>query len=143
MAPAGRSWRDAALVAAGGAVGTGLRYGLVVTVPPVLGLPVAIISVNVAGAFLLGLLLEALSELGAEHGIGRRLRLGVGTGVLGGFTTYSTLAADTVALALVAPGLAIAYGLGTVAIGGLASVVGIVVARRLGRRTITRRRAAS
>ncbi len=133
-----RSPANIALVAAGGAIGTGLRYGLMLLMPPVAGVPVAILTVNLVGAFLLGLLLEALSEFGPDHGWSRRLRLGIGTGVISGFTTYSTLAADSVTLALASPVIAVAYGVGTVIIGGLASVAGIATARHLVRPRIAR-----
>lgn len=137
--PAHHSPGTIALVATGGAIGTGLRYGLILILPPWHGIPVAILIVNVVGAFVLGLLLESLAELAPGHRLGRRLRLGVGTGVLGGFTTYSTLATDNVALALASPALALAYGVGTVIIGGLASIVGIALARHLLRPVIRRR----
>ena len=130
------------LVAVGGAVGTALRYWLTLVLPPAHGIPVAILTANVLGAFVLGLLLEALSELGPDHGVSRRIRLGVGTGLLGGFTTYSTLATDTVTIGLAATPIAIAYGVGTVVVGALASIVGIALARRLIRPVIRARRAA-
>ena len=133
-----RSPANIALVAVGGAIGTGLRYGLTLIMPPVAGVPVAIFTVNIVGAFLLGLLLETLSEFGPDHGWSRRLRLGIGTGVLGGFTTCSTLAIDSVALARASPAIALAYGLGTVIIGGIASVGGIAVARHALRPRIAR-----
>jgi len=132
---------DVGLVAAGGAVGTGLRYGVMLAVPAVHAVPVAIFAVNVVGAFVLGVLLEALTELGADHGLSRRLRLGVGTGVLGGFTTYSTLATDNVTLALrLGPGAALGYGLVTVLVGAMVSVAGIALARRTLRPMIRQRR---
>jgi CrcB protein len=142
-APAHLSAANIALVAAGGAVGTGLRYGLTLVLTPLHSIPVAIVTVNVVGAFVLGLLLEALSEFGPDHGRSRRLRLGLGTGVLGGFTTYSTLATDTVALALAGPLIALVYGCGTVVVGGVASVAGIGLARRLVRPVIRQRQAIS
>lgn len=133
-----RSPANIALVAVGGTIGTGLRYGLTLVMPPIARIPVAIFTVNIVGAFLLGLLLETLSEFGPDHGWSRRLRLGIGTGVLGGFTTYSTLAADNVSLALASPMIALAYGVGTVIIGGIASAVGIAVARHALRPRIAR-----
>lgn len=133
-----RSPANIALVAVGGAIGTGLRYGLMLIMLPVHGVPVAIFTVNVVGAFILGLLLETLSEFGPDHGWSRRLRLGIGTGVLGGFTTYSTLATDSVTLALASPVIALAYGVSTVVIGGVASAVGIAVARHLVRPQIAK-----
>ena len=61
-------------------------------------------------------------------------RLFVGTGFLGGFTTYSALALDTAALAGAGlAGHAAAYGLGTVVVGAAASLVGILVAARVRR----------
>lgn len=134
--PTHLSGANIALVAAGGAVGTGLRHGLTLLVPPVHGIPVAIFTVNVVGAFLLGLLLETLSELGPDHHVSRRLRLGVGTGLLGGFTTYSTLANDNVALLLVSPVAALTYGIGTVIMGAVASIGGIALGRGLVRPVI-------
>ena len=49
----------------------------------------------VAGAFLLGWLLEALSRGGPDEGRRRAIRLFVGTGIMGGYTTYSSFAVDT------------------------------------------------
>ena len=87
------------------------------------------------GAFLLGILLELLSRRGPDHGRRRALRLFLGTGLLGGFTTYSALANDTAVL--VASGNAVAgisYGLGTLFVGALAAwggiALGILIHRR-------------
>lgn len=141
--PVHRSIANIALVAAGGAVGTALRYSLMLVMPPVHGIPVAIFTVNLVGAFVLGALLETLSELGPDHRTSRRLRLGVGTGVLGGFTTYSALADDTVLLALSSPLAALGYGVATVIIGGFASIAGIAFARRLLKPLLRKRMAAA
>lgn len=119
-----------ALVAAGGAVGTGLRYALSTTVPDWAGVPVGVVGINVVGAFLLGLLLELLAEVSIDAGWSRRARLGLGTGVLGGFTTYSTLAADTATLAGGHPGPAVGYALTTVLLGAAASTAGVWLSRR-------------
>lgn len=67
----------------------------------------------------------------------------VGTGFMGGFTTYSALAADTAGLLGGGRvGVGIAYGLGTVLVGGLATWAGIATATVLhGRsRAVARRR---
>jgi CrcB protein len=127
--PAHLSIGNVALVALGGAIGSGLRYAVILALPARFGIPIAIFSVNVVGAFVLGALLELLVEHGIDAGWSRRLRLGLGTGVLGGFTTYSTLATDNVALALIHPALAVGYALGTVVFGGVASLLGIALAR--------------
>jgi CrcB protein len=117
------------LVAAGGGAGTGLRYLITTVVPAWAGVPVATFGINVVGAFLLSVLLELLATRGLDIGWSRRVRLGVGTGALGGFTTYSALAVETATLAATHPGRAIAYGLGTVIVGGMASVAGIWLSR--------------
>ena len=97
-------------------------------VPAWAGVPVATFGINVVGAFLLGVLLELLAKHGLDIGWSRRVRLGVGTGALGGFTT-SALAVETATLAATWSGRAIAYGLGTVIVGGMASVAGIWLSR--------------
>ena len=94
----------------------------------------ATFGINVLGAFLLGVLLELLARHSVDDARSRRIRLGIGTGGLGGFTTYSALATETVTLATAHPGLATAYALGTVVFGGAASIAGISLARTLNRR---------
>ena len=113
----------------GGIGGTAAREAISLAVPAVNGIPVAIFAVNIGGAFLLGLLLEALARRGPDAGVPRTARILIGTGFLGGFTTYSALAADAAWLmgngALAA---GICYGLATVVLGGLATWAGIAVA---------------
>ena len=81
-----------ALVAVGGAVGTTIRYVVMTLLPVGAGFPTVIAAINVSGALLLGLLLEALVLVGSENSTRRNLRLLVGTGILGGYTTYGTFA---------------------------------------------------
>ncbi|WP_022910577.1 fluoride efflux transporter FluC [Aestuariimicrobium kwangyangense] len=121
-----------AVVAAGGMVGTALREGVSLVVPSVADLPVAIVTVNVVGAFLLGVLLEVLHRLGPDRGGRRVVRLLLGTGVLGGFTTYSTFALDIVRLLDAgAVARAVAFAVGTAVLGVMATWSGITVAARL------------
>ena len=127
--PVHLSWANIGLVAVGGAIGTCLRYLITTLVPKWAGVPVATLGINVAGAFLLGVLLELLADHTLDRGWSRRIRLGVGTGGLGGFTTYSALATETATLAAAHPGRAIAYALGTVLIGAAASIAGIWLSR--------------
>lgn len=128
-------WPYLALVFAGGTVGTALRELLAISVPPVAGVAVVIVGINIVGAFLLGLLLETLAGLGADEGRRRQLRLFLGTGLLGGFTTYSALATDTgLLLADDRLGTALLYALGTVLVGALASWAGIAAGAALHRR---------
>ena len=128
--PAHLSWTNIGLVSVGGGVGTGLRYLITTLTHQVAGVPIATLGINVIGAFLLGVLLEFLADRSPDTGWSRRIRLGVGTGGLGGFTTYSALATDTVVLAASHPGRAIGYAVGTVIIGAAASIGGIWLSRR-------------
>lgn len=136
--PAHLSPQNIALVAVGGALGTGLRLLLQQTVPHWAGVPVVTVVINVLGAFLLGALLEAVAGPVLDERWSRRVRLGLGTGALGGFTTYSSLADDTALLAGQHPGPAAAYALLTVLVGLAASIAGIRAARSLSRRGETR-----
>lgn len=86
------------LVVVGGCVGALSRYGLSRVLPAPDGWPLPTLLINIAGAFALGALLEGLSRRGADTGRLRLLRLLVGTGFMGAFTTYSTLAVDAVHL---------------------------------------------
>lgn len=115
------------LVGVGGLFGAPLRYQLGVWFPHAAGgWPVATFVINIAGAFALGWLLEGLTRLGPDDGWRRRARLGAGTGFLGAFTTYSTLAVDT-GLLLRAHhwSTATTYAVGTVLAGLVATTTGI------------------
>jgi CrcB protein len=107
-------------VAAGGLVGTLARYGLSVAFPSLWTIAV----VNLAGSFLLGL----LTHLGA--GWSPEVRTGLGVGVLGGFTTFSTFTVQTVLEADGGRGgRAAAYVAVSVAGGLVAAVAGYVAGR--------------
>jgi CrcB protein len=81
-----------ATVAAGGAIGAAARYGAGQAWPTDAGrLPVTTMVVNIVGCGLIGALMVLLGELRRPH---RLLRPLLGTGVLGGFTTFSTYAVD-------------------------------------------------
>lgn len=130
--------RSLGWVAAGGAAGAAAREGLVLAMPDTGYLPWAIIAANLTGAFLLGWLYAALASMEQapttrRHVPARRLRLLLGTGFCGGFTTYSTLAVGVVLLGGSSGlGLAAAYGLGTVAAGALATWAGLAAASQTG-----------
>jgi len=131
------------LVFVGGAVGTGAREALALAFPaPPGGFPTTILLINVAGAFVLGVLLETLSRSGPDEGNSRRLRLLLGTGVLGGFTTYSAFAADSAVLLQGAPIVAVLYVAATLVAGLVASILGIAAGGALHRRIDRGRRDA-
>jgi fluoride exporter len=81
----------------GGAIGTGARYLLSGWLLRVAGpgFPWGTLAVNILGSFLLGVLMQV--SLTTEL-IPPTLRLALATGVLGGFTTYSTFNYETLRL---------------------------------------------
>ncbi|WP_374008810.1 CrcB family protein [Leifsonia sp. LS-T14] len=134
--------RSVLLVFVGGAIGTAVRYLLALSVPPIAGVPLITFLINVTGAFVLGWLLQSLALRGPDEGARRDLRLFAGTGILGGYTTYSSLAVDTDGLiAAQSVGLSILYAGATIVVGAAASVAGIAVASAVARRRAARGRA--
>ncbi|WP_369069788.1 CrcB family protein [Kineococcus terrestris] len=134
-----------AVVLAGGFCGTALRGAAESLWPPAaLGWPWATFGVNLLGAFGLGALLEGLARRGPDEGRRRLLRLGLGTGLLGSLTTYSSLANEADLLVrdgALAAGAA--YAVTSVVLGLLAAGLGVVAAARHHRWRTARRAAAS
>lgn len=117
-----------ALVFIGGVFGTLLRYGVGELVAPPGGWPIGTLSVNIAGAFILGALLEALTRSGPDAGNRQRIRLLVGTGLCGSLTTYSTFATEIDLLGRDGHlAIAISYTAITVIGGAIATLAGIAL----------------
>ncbi|MEK6609115.1 MAG: CrcB family protein, partial [Myxococcota bacterium] len=78
----------------GGALGTGARHAVGLWMQRALGgaFPWGTLTVNVAGSFLLGAIAEVASS---GERMSPTLRLALTTGVMGGFTTYSTFNHET------------------------------------------------
>ncbi|MFC5502215.1 fluoride efflux transporter FluC [Lysinimonas soli] len=130
------------IVALGGALGTGARELLSLAIPAIGAFPMAIFVINLTGAFALGIALEVLLRLGPDEGHRRRLRLFVGTGFLGGYTTYSTLAVGTAqAITGGQAAIGILYALLSVIAGAAAAFAGIAVAAAGHRRRLALRAA--
>jgi CrcB protein len=94
-------------VAIGGALGAALRYhaGRVLTswmgAPAVSLFPFPTLLINTAGSLLIGLLAGWLASKGGSGGAGDggdQLRLLLGVGVLGGFTTFSAFSLEVVTM---------------------------------------------
>lgn len=116
-----------ALVFLGGAAGVFARELLMIVIPSVAGMPFAVFTANMLGAFLLGYLLERLATNGDEPRRNQNVRLLLGTGFLGGFTTYSAIAQGVVLMLNDgAIALALVYPLVTIVFGALASWGGIL-----------------
>lgn len=119
----------ALLVSVGGVLGSLARYGLVELFPHDRGgWPWATLLTNVTGAFLLAALLVALAGRWPQQ---RYLRPLLATGVLGGYTTFSTLSVDVVELADAGHWLrAAAYVVVSITVMFAACWAGLVLARR-------------
>lgn len=109
--------RGVGLVFVGGAVGSLIRHLIGLALPDLW----PVFLVNVLGSFTLGLL------LGSSPRQERRLLLG--TGFLGGFTTYSAFAVEVMRLGSAGgPALGLALGVGQVACGFVAALLGFALA---------------
>lgn len=131
--PAPVGWlRALALVGVGGAAGTLLRFGAGELLP--LGGNMVTFAVNMAGALLLGFV---TARLAGQRPVAQLL---LGTGLCGGFTTYSAFAAGTAGLLLTGQlAAAVLLALGTVLLGAGATVLGVWLGGRARRGERTRR----
>ena len=117
-------------VAIGGAIGSVLRYlvgsAFLQRFGP--GFPWGTFVINVTGSFLIGAL--AQFALMRSFGVTPMVRIFAATGVLGGYTTFSTFSLDTVVLVGdgAAP-VALAYAAGSVICGLFAAYLGQALAR--------------
>ncbi len=114
-------------VALGGAIGASCRYLTNVGAMRLLGsgFPFGTLIVNIVGSFLMGVLVVTFAERG-----GNQFAPLLMTGILGGFTTFSAFSLD--AVNLYQRGdlmLAAVYVLGTIAVGLLALIAGLAIAR--------------
>jgi len=117
-------------VALGGAIGASLRYltGLwLVRLFGHTGFPFAIITVNVAGSFLMGVFVVLAAQRGLTH-----LSPLIVTGMLGGFTTFSAFSLEAVTLYERGDlGQAALYVLASVILSILGLMVGLWLAREV------------
>ena len=111
--------RRAALVALGGMLGTAARMGLGILIPDA---ALSVLAANIVGALALGILTARLPA--------GDLRVLLGTGVLGGFTTYSSFMVDSVQLGAVSPLLLIGYVAVSLVGGIAAAALGLVLGRK-------------
>jgi CrcB protein len=117
-------------VMCGGAVGSLIRYLVTLAVNEKYDgrFPLATFAINVTGSFLIGLLLVLSDREDLVHPVFRPLLV---TGMLGGFTTFSTFEWELFALGQSGSSLAYVYGASSVVVGWLACWLGAMVARRV------------
>jgi CrcB protein len=118
-------------IAIGGTLGCWARYAMTNLVQAIYGrdFPYATLSINVLGSFLMGFLfIETLERLT----ISPYLRIGILTGFIGGFTTFSTFAMETLLLAEQGETVKSAlYAFLSLVLGLMAAFGGAYVARNL------------
>ena len=115
--------RTLAYVMVGGAIGVLGRAAIVDPVGDEI-VPWVTLAINAAGSLLLGIVVGWLDD---RH---PRARAFLGTGVLGGFTTYSAFAVQT-ALWISTPWLAIGLAGASLAAGIAGAIAGLFVGRRI------------
>lgn len=118
-------------VAAGGALGALARYGLdrLIERRSFAVFPWSTFTINATGCLVIGVVIAALVD---RHHTPLWLRLGLVMGVLGGYTTFSTFAQETLELLEENElGPALAYALGSLVVGVVAVFVGMRIGQRL------------
>ncbi len=113
------------LVALGGAIGSVARFGAGAVAARWFGLafPWGTLAVNVIGGLAMGLMAARIAP------DNENLRLLIGTGLLGGFTTFSAFSLETVRLMEHQPGLAALYAAASVALSIGACWLGLILGR--------------
>ena len=118
-------------IAIGGILGCWARYAVTNLVQAIYGrdFPYATLSINVLGCFLMGFIfIETLERLT----ISPTLRIGILTGFIGGFTTFSTFAMETLLLAEQGEtGRSVLYVVLSLILGLMAAFGGAYMARNL------------
>ena len=117
------------LLFVGGGFGAMLRFGFALWVDQRMpsAFPWGMLAVNVVGCFAIGVVATLADEAEVFSPMARLLLV---SGLLGGFTTFSTFGMETWQLVEArALGLALAYALGSVALGLLGVMVGVVSTR--------------
>ena len=123
-------------VAAGGAAGSVLRYQLGRAVSQVAGpgnnFPWGTLSVNILGSLAMGALLGWLARGSMNPQSAEPLRLLIGVGLLGGFTTFSAFSSELVTMLHRGQmGLALGYAAASLIAGMAAVIIGLVAAQSI------------
>jgi fluoride exporter len=122
-------WRAVIAVAIGAAIGGVLRYvvGQVFLQRFGPGFPYGTLFINVSGSFLIGIVAQL--ALTRAFGMTPLVRLLLATGVLGGYTTFSTFSLDALTLLESGAVPAFIYTVASVVLGFGGAALGIVLTR--------------
>jgi CrcB protein len=112
-----------ALVFVGGALGTLARAALLFDANSEVSHLIVLLSINTVGALVLGILTGSLHQGIITPRLNSVSRF-LGTGLIGGFTSYSALALVSAEQLVSAPIVALVFGLGSVALGVVAAWTG-------------------
>lgn len=124
------NWQQLLAVLAGGGIGSVLRYAVTFAVTQRLGpgFPWWTFIINVSGSLVIGIVSEVTQT--RAFGGAPLVRLFLMTGVLGGYTTFSTFSLDALTLTREGnPGAALLYAGGSVVLGIAAALAGVAFVR--------------
>jgi len=131
----GRQIDIIAAVGLGGALGTLARYAMAVALPvEPRHIPWSTLIINLSGSFLIGIVMYLVLRSSST----RYMRPFLVIGVLGGFTTFSTFAVESVQLVRERPLIAMIYVVISVIGGALSALAGSATVGRFLDRTIDR-----
>lgn len=125
-------WRNVLAVAAGGALGSSLRYVLGIAALGFFGsgFPWGTLGINVAGSFAVGVIGEL--AIGRAFGMTSAMRLFLMVGMCGGFTTFSAFSLESLGLMINrAPIVPIAYAAASLGLGIAFCYLGVLLGRTL------------
>ena len=115
----------------GGGLGAALRHGINIGVARLFGggFPYATFFINVSGSFVMGLIAAWFAFKGDAS---QHWRLFLTTGILGGYTTFSTFSLDAALLYERGQlGLAAGYVIGSVLLGLIGLFAGLAIVRSI------------
>lgn len=133
------SWAIDLAIIVGGACGSFGRLGLSAFQSPNVLWPWITGAINLVGSLLLGSVTAYMATLGPDTGVRKVVRLFGGTGLIGGFTTYSTFMLEVAkCLESGRTFTALAYLFSSIVAGFVCAMIGIAAGKAMGQRRLYR-----